>query len=167
MTNRVCPKCGGQGFIRDSWTSSLGVRRRMHCSCGNRWTDFDGKPPLPARKRPPPVLSPAEQRIIAVRGRLLTEDQIRLILTRLDISTREFGRLLNNKRQTISNVRRGLRYANVLPEIPRIRVRGCYHCTQWAGMKCALGFPDPVIDGPGFATDCDQFRQHNPSKSSR
>lgn len=163
MTNRVCPKCGGQGFIRDSWTSSLGVRRRMHCSCGNRWTDFDGKPPLPARKRPPPVLSLAEQRIIAVRERRLTTDQVRLILTRLDISTREFGRLLNNKRQTISNVRRGLRYANVLPELPRVqavdRSRVCTKCRHWSGEWCGLGWPDPVEDGLTAALFCDDYER--------
>jgi transposase-like protein len=38
----------------------------------------------------------------------------------------------------------------------------CTSCNNWRGEEnpspCAMGFPDPVIEGPGFARDCSLYQ---------
>lgn len=37
----------------------------------------------------------------------------------------------------------------VIPDGP-----SCWHCSEWRETRCAMGFPDPDVEGPRFAADC-------------
>ena len=157
-----CPECGCSAFMSDSARTSTGRRRRFHCRslvCGYRWSEWNGKRPAPP---PPPELSAAEREILAVREPRLTEAQVRLVLTRLDISAHRLAKLLGRSRQAICQVRTGGSYATVAPELPRLEVgqarRSCLLCKEWTGSRCRQGWPDPIEEGPEFARDCDDYR---------
>lgn len=33
----------------------------------------------------------------------------------------------------------------------------CLNCRHWRGEICGFGFPDPIEEGVGFASDCSQY----------
>ena len=84
-----------------------------------------------------------------------------MILERQDLNSVALGRTLGRTAEAIRQVRRGKAYRDVLPDLPRWqrgRLQGpsCYGCTHWAN-GCAMGFPDPEEEGPGFARDCSLY----------
>lgn len=162
MATHSCPECGCRALMADNSRTSMGRRFRFHCTsllCGNRWTEWEGGRPKPPA---PPRLTAKEQQILAVRGPRLTVDQVRLILTRLDLSTRKLGPALGISRQAVCNVRLGRSYAKVLPDLPRqqagVATQRCTSCCHWTGERCTEGWPDPEVEGPEFARWCDDFQ---------
>jgi len=124
MPPYTCPECGCGAVMADSSPTTTGRRRRFHCLstlCGNRWTEWEGGRPEPPA---PPKFTAKERRILAVRERRLTTDQVRLILTRLDVSGRKLALLLG--------------VARLL----------CTPCRHWTGERCREGWPDPEQEGP-------------------
>lgn len=163
MAPHSCPECGCGAVMTDSSRTTTGRRRRFHCLstiCGNRWTEWEGGRPEPPA---PPKFTAKERRILAVRERRLTTDQVRLILTRLDVSGRKLALLLGVRRQTATNVRLGYRYAHVLPHLPRQQPGAakqlCTTCRYWSGERCREGWPDPEQEGPEFARWCDDYQR--------
>lgn len=153
-----CPVCSSDQLrVIESRPLANGTkRRRHHCeNCQHRWTSWDGprlKPGrLPGAAAPPKVYRPR-----------LTEDEVRLILTSPDSSTK-LGRQLGRTREAIAQVRRGESYSRVLPELPRWQIQrrteSCHDCIHWLADRCGMGFPDPLLEGPLFAADCAAYRQ--------
>jgi hypothetical protein len=62
---------------------------------------------------------------------------------------------------TISHIRRGKRYAKVLPELTRWR--SCETCHHWEG-RCTLGFPEPELldDLLRVGTECSAYMEARP-----
>jgi len=153
-----CPTCHSSCTeVLESRTCNNGTRRRRHLclDCGNRWTTWDG---------PRPKQGAAAGCCHAKRPDLpprLTEGQVRLILERRDLSGKALARQLGRSAEAIRQVRRGTAYREVLPDLPRWR-RGqpkgpsCYACSHWSA-GCLMGFPDPMVEGPGFARDCSLY----------
>lgn len=157
-----CPECGCSALLHDNRPTTTGRRRRFHCRsalCGHRWTEWEGERPGVQ----PPKLTARERGILAGRGNRLTEAQVRLILLRRDISARQLAKLLERKRQTISSVRLGKSYRKVAPDLdrwlPSKGARVCTACRQWVDGRCRQGWPDPAIEGPGFAVWCDDYER--------
>jgi hypothetical protein len=156
-----CPECGCRAAMRDSRPTSTGRRRRFHCTstlCGHRWNEWEGG--RPQLRAPQPTA--AERRILAAREPRLTEAQVRLILSRRDISSRQLAKLVGISRQAICNVRLGRSYRTVAPDLERwLAQRGartCLVCVEWIDGCCRQGWPDPIEEGPGFAAWCDDFQ---------
>lgn len=153
MTN-LCPRCDGLATIIASKPCVNGTRRRrIECSeCGHRWTVHQGEPP--GRQGGVPVgtklgwrpLSPEE-----VRQILLAEGSLQMI-----------GRQMGRSPGTVRSVKLGLTYADLFPELPRQLTSSCVQCCHWAGRRCGLGYPDPEIEGVGFAQDCAAFAKETP-----
>ena len=152
--------------MHDSARTKYGRRRRFKCTstlCGHRWTEHEGERPVVTA----PELSAEELAIAAVRETKLTEAQVRLILTRQDLTIRRLGDLVGRSRQVISMVRTGGSYATVAPELPRMDAglaqRSCTGCKWWNAeaefRPCRLGWPDPDTEGPGYARDCDDYER--------
>jgi hypothetical protein len=52
-------------------------------------------------------------------------------------------------------------YRDLLPEgfrrPPGPNDPSCERCREWRGDECLMGFPDPQIEGVGFACDCSLY----------
>jgi len=144
----MCPSCDSDAtkVIESRKTINGSQRRRHKChACGHRWTTHDGGPPGPAGGHPPKI----------------TPDQVREIL----LSTESLGVLalrFGCARETVRQIRVNITHRRVHPEIQRqgapVGADGlsCYQCQHWAD-RCTFGYPDPVVEGPGFASDCSMY----------
>ena len=147
-----CPKCNSVAYVIRSRVASNGCRvRRYRCisqACLHRWTDYIGERPIHSRQA-----NPTKPR--------LSDEQVRIILTRRDLTQRHLGKQYNRSAQAIGAVRLGRAYADVLPEIPRWTAvdtaATCLKCSRWTDKRCRLGFPDPEIEGPRFARECNNY----------
>ena len=122
------------------------VRRRYKCrDCGDRWTviregEKPGRAPLKSRRRK------------------LTLEQVYRALTERRTPNREMAVELGVSHQCIQQVRCGATWPDVFPELPRwISSQSCLRCQHWRSDECAIGFPDPLEEGPRFAIDCDFY----------
>lgn len=153
-----CPSCHSSCTeVLESRTCSNGTRRRRHLclDCSHRWTTWDGPRPkqgaaLGEHRPRRPGLPPR-----------LTDEQVRMILERRDLSGKTLAKMLERTPEAIRQVRRGKAYRDVLPDLPRWRrasAQGasCYICSHWSA-GCQMGFPDPMEEGPGFAGDCSLY----------
>jgi hypothetical protein len=77
----------------------------------------------------------------------------------------QIGRNFNCSREMVRQICYGLIYRDSLPKDFR-RPPGpadpkCDHCVEWMGTEaeypCRLGVPDPIIEGVGFARDCEFY----------
>lgn len=160
----TCPKChSARHAVRETRHCVNGTkRRRIECSdCYHRWTEWDGP-------RPPRRSDGVTRRPKANRKRLwLTEAQVRMVLTQPEVNNQQMAKLLDCSGETIRQIRCGRLYRNVLPHLirpkeerPRLLPDGprCDHCEHWRPGVCSFGFPDPIMEGLGFAADCEVYR---------
>lgn len=138
-----CEQCGGTNpeLISSSLLSDGSRRRRYGCRrCKHRWTAWTGDRPNQAS---------------------LTVDQVRLILTRVDLSDSAMAKQMGRTRESVRQVRVGISFSDVCPELPRrnaveatLKI-SCLSCRNWRGERgCGFELPDPVEEGIGFAVDC-------------
>lgn len=160
-----CPLCGEAARIIETRVavSNGSRRRRLRCqneSCGHRWSTWLG--PRPGH------VSGSQISTQRVRGRAsLSEDDVRFILQRRDLSHRAAGRILGCSAEQVRLIRIGEHRANVAPEIPRWHSsKSCFSCQHWRGAKCGMGFPDPETEGPFFAADCALFSPEASAETS-
>lgn len=95
---------------------------------------------------------------------MFSPDQVRQVLLSFELSNTAMAKALGNcSREAVRQVRQGISYRNVCPEIPRWHRRrylaptaehDCARCQHWRGDACDLDFPDPREEGPGFAAEC-------------
>lgn len=167
-----CPKCNSaQTELCESRLCVNGTRRRRHqCKdCGHRWTSWDGpRPTLHDVNRKRRTSPPAKARP------RLTPEEVRFALVRLDLNNRQAADQLGCSRETVRQVRCGLLYVTVHPELPRPKsppnrtpMAGptCEQCKSWTGAACGFGFPDPVLEGLTFAADCGLYEEVSQSMS--
>lgn len=156
MIHQDCKACSSSHTeVLESRMCANGTRRRrFNCqSCGHRWTHHDG---------PKPKTGAQPGSNYFKKGQApLTEDQVRMILERRDLTNKALADQLGRSSEAIRQVRIGKTYRDVLPDMPRmipLRSGGvtCYTCEHWRG-DCTMGFPDPLEEGPGFARDCDFY----------
>jgi len=77
----------------------------------------------------------------------------------------QLGAEYGASREAIRQIVLGLAYRDLLPAgfIPTTTPRRkCWHCTEWRGMDdeihpCAIGMPDLLTEGEGFASDCEFY----------
>jgi len=146
-------------------------RRRYKCQgCNKRWTlFFDRKGNLLSS---PPEHAERHKAKRRPRQRILSEEQIRFILSNSEIPFQLLATRIGANRETVRQVCRGIIYSDVCTELPRkpmarrsvIVVPGegvpsCELCTSWTEGRCKERFPDPEIEGPGFAADCDFYEK--------
>jgi hypothetical protein len=126
------------------------VRRRYQCrDCGERWTVI-----TPGERPAREPLDPARRSI----PRKLTHEKIYRILTETQTSVRAFAAELGVSCQTIQAIRSGATWKHAFPEILRnAKRRSCNRCRHWDRGECAIGFPDPMEEGLGFAEDCEFY----------
>lgn len=154
----MCPACRSTDTaVIESRITAAGKRRRRHeCNtCQHRWTTWErnaapARPPKPRKPRttPKPQLTPRQIGVILQNRRPHAE------------MARELGR----SKETIRQVRFGVIHVAVHPEIPRwnqpdapiISGASCHKCEHWAD-RCTFGYPDPLEEGPGFASDCAMY----------
>lgn len=154
-----CSNCNSSlTEVIESRLCSNSTRRRRHCclNCGYRWTSWDGPRPEPGKH------ATVRRRQTVHRPDRLTDDQVRLILERRDLSAKGLAKELGRTRQAICQIRRGDTYRDVLPEVPRwdnsnLQVVSCHNCIHWRN-RCGMDFPDPIEEGPGFAVDCSFYK---------
>ena len=75
----------------------------------------------------------------------------------------EVAALAGVDRDTARRVRLGLKWLDVLPELPRLDpatwAASCLQCTQWEtdGGRCMLGIPECRSEGPTWARGCGAY----------
>jgi hypothetical protein len=162
MTTCPNPKCGSElsQVVESRLMENGDRRRRRECDlCGHRWSTTEGcsnGQSSPRRRARNPCLS---------------TEQIRLILTRLDIHPTAMAADVGCTPETVRLVRIGRIHGKVLPELARERRRSsrqapapitgpsCERCHNWSGDHCGMGFPDPLEEGLGFAADCETYQE--------
>lgn len=93
----------------------------------------------------------------------LTDEVVRYILE-CEETDAALSRVYGVSRQTVSNIRRGLSYKTVAPDIerrnPNTRVYQCIDCRYWdkRGLECDLSFPEPKKN-IWFASECSLFTE--------
>lgn len=170
----TCPTCGSARIeVCEVRLCVNGTRRRrLGCmDCSHRWTTWDGPKPPPGgvglRKRAKP---PSKK-----RG-ALSDEQVRQALTRTDLNNSEAARQIGCSAESVRQIRAGMVYRMVHPNLhrpnakaeqamPAIDGPSCLECSSWAGIRCGFGFPDPLIEGLGFAADCDVYERVSQSMS--
>ena len=148
-------------------------RRRLGCmDCGHRWTTWDGpRPPRGGISLRKPPSAPT-----AKRQGSLTDEQVRQVLIRTDVDNTEASRWLGCSPELVRQIRAGMLYRTVHPQLVRPNARAdappptvdgpsCHECSNWAGVRCGFGFPDPQLEGLGFAADCDLYERVSQSIS--
>jgi hypothetical protein len=69
-------------------------------------------------------------------------------------------------REMVRQIQAGLLYRDLLPDgfqrPPGPNDPSCERCREWRGLEsgepCGMGFPDPVVEGVGFARDCSLYQ---------
>jgi transposase-like protein len=165
MICSVC-KCSGHRRGRPQQLASGRLVQRFRCSkCARSWTiDESGV----ARPRQTPLSDEAVLYILTA-----DESQVQIALN------------VNRSTSLVSNVRRGLSYRDIHPDVPRNKPWGvcakasrkpkaqslkakepkipsitCVKCIHYLGSfdkPCGLGHPDPVEEGLRFAADCSTY----------
>lgn len=127
------------------------VRRRYECrQCQQRWTTISHGE-RPGRARLPSVAG-------RFAPRKLTIEQVYRVLTETATTQRTMAAELGVSRQCIQLIRCGATWSDAFPELPRnVKRRSCLKCKHWRSEECAIGFPDPMEEGPSFAADCDFY----------
>ena len=98
----------------------------------------------------------------------LTDEQVRQALIRHDLNNAEAGRVIGCSAESVRQIRAGMVYRMVHPELlrptapadaplPTVNGPSCHECANWTGARCGFGFPDPLLEGLGFACDCDLY----------
>ena len=169
-----CPECGSPSLVLESKIARRGTarRRRHQCQgplCGHRWTTWATRAGQPLEE-PPLLAGQHRPRRRRPECRVLTAQQVRVILMSPTRSLRALASQLGVSRETVRKVRLGLFYADVLPDLPRQRPGrraevvpvvtdgpSCERCRSWRDGQCREGFPDPLEEGVGFAADCDFY----------
>ena len=124
--------------------------RRHHChDCDHRWRSYDGPQP------------PHRRGSTAARGHGICPEEVQEMLTNRTLNHNQMAAKLDLHKATVRNVRLGHILSHVHPELPRWAMaqrptRTCERCEHWNGC-CSLGYPDPTVEGPTFAADCDMF----------
>lgn len=132
-------------------------RRRYRCfNCEHRWTIWDGERP---RKG-------GSYSRNSRKGRIKSE-HVWLALQRTDLNHREVAQIVGCSGEAIRQIRCGLIYRHVHPDLIRPNAVGqkpvtggpnCLDCEQWRDGRCSFGFPDPELEGLSFAADCDLYK---------
>jgi len=144
----TCPNCLGRAFVIETRHDHNGnTRRRFQCAeCRYRWTEWNGDAPSPAA--PPAAMD---------------EAAIRDILTSTGIHA-ELADRYGVSASTIGQIRRGELHTGLASDLPRWQRGGfrgikrlCSNCNHWDSSRCDLGFPDPHVEGHGFARDCSVY----------
>lgn len=152
-----CPKCGGTWRTTHNRPTKTGWYRRWLCrNCGHSKSisstdaadltaeQIEKRRPTPKRRVPDPDA-------IAIR---VSTDTRRELSERYGIST-----------ELVRQIQQGIAYRDLLPENfrrpPGPNDPSCERCREWRGLEsadpCGMGFPDPVIEGVGFARDCSVY----------
>lgn len=84
------------------------------------------------------------------------EEQIVEILSST-LSDGQLAKQFNISRSGLAQIRTGLTYASVRPDIPRRGTKTCFKCLHWHKHACSLEFPDPKEEGVRFASLCSSF----------
>lgn len=159
-----CPRCESRSLVIESRKLVSGDQtRRLACQnphCAHRWTERQpgGGPPPKAKTKPR-----AKGKGRGTGRGALGDDQLRMILERQELNNTQLARILDCTPELVRQVRAGLIYRDRLPRIQRslstAQRESCQQCVQWLGY-CSLGFPDPLIEGPLFASECSAFAKH-------
>ena len=144
-------------FVLETKTRIDGtVRRRYQCrDCGERWSVLSAGE-KPGREPLKPIARENGRR-------RLTLDQVYRVLTEVRTPSKTIAAELGVVRQCVQQIRSGATWSHVFPEIPRRAAgprrdrKSCQKCRHWDHGECAMGFPDPLDEGPAFAVDCDLY----------
>ena len=152
-----CPECGGTMITTHSTLAKTGRYRRWRCKeCGHA---------ISVRDEQVAQLNAAEiLKRGARRGRRLADADAIAIRLSTD-PRRELAERYGVSPELIRQIQQGEAYRDLLPENwrrpPGPRDPSCERCREWRGLEspdpCAMGFPDPVMEGVGFARDCSLY----------
>lgn len=120
-------------------------RTRECCACGHRWLAVD------------PAMVPIPPRPRRFKTKL-TLEQVYRALTERQTPNKAMAAELGVSHQCVQQIRSGAIWPDAFPELPRFSSRrSCLKCKHWDAGECAIGFPDPLEEGPRFAIDCDFY----------
>jgi hypothetical protein len=161
-----CPECNSTNHrVIESRLCTNGTRRRrLICiDCSHRMTVWDGeRAPTTSRS------NDSSRKRSRARG-LLTVDHVLFALQHTELSNREVADQLECSTETVRQIRCGLLYRHVAPDVRRPKGApgqpSCSVCTHWNGEACDFRFPDPLEEGLSFAAECSMYQKRSTIKS--
>jgi DNA-directed RNA polymerase subunit M/transcription elongation factor TFIIS len=153
-----CPKCGGKMITAGTSTTGKGIYKRWKCkACGHSLSvnapDIDSLSPEEIIRRSQGTKRRLpDAAVVAIRNALGSKQAI----------ANEYG----VSRELVRQIQAGELYRDLLPEgfqrPPGLNDPSCERCREWRGLEsadpCRMGFPDPVVEGVGFARDCSLYQ---------
>jgi hypothetical protein len=146
-----CPDCGSHNTtMKGTFTYRNGaVGKRVTCyDCGRRFRHFK------EGDKPPPFFHQFD-------------DATFMRILRPDVTLTKLARELGCSEALLGYIRCGKMHANRMPDVKRHGKNpppivipdgpNCWHCSEWRETYCAMGFPDPQVEGPRFAADCSLY----------
>lgn len=153
-----CLHCGSSdtSIMRSRQHGGGYTHRLLRCRTCNATSEYmDDRP---RSEMPPPA-----NHVYRLTDRQLTE-----LLMQRGTTHAHWARQFGCSPELIRQIRLGMIYRRRVPAVPRwsggpvlpppeLSGPSCINCTSWDGTECRIGFPDPGIEGPGFAADCSLF----------
>ena len=151
----ACLHCSSTdtSIIRSRQHSGGYQHRLLRCRTCNATSEYmDGRP---RSEMPPPV-----NHCYRFTDREITE-----VLMSRDATHSHWARQFGCSPELIRQIRLGIVHRRRVINVPRwggpppppLPGPSCAECSSWDGAECRIGFPDPGIEGPGFAADCSLY----------
>ena len=148
-----CQNCGShRTTLKRAHTYKNGAYcQQMHCrDCGTRFKHF------PNGDAPPPNAR-----------RIELDDATFLRILRPDVPLAKLANKLNCSYSLLKYIHNGKYHRHRMPDVKRGGLNpppvvipdgpSCWRCSEWRETYCAIGFPDPQVEGPRFAKDCSLY----------
>ena len=152
-----CPKCGAMMKTTHNRPTKTGWYKRWLCKqCGHAQS-------LSSPDAADLTAAEIQKRTPTGKRRLADADAITI---RLSTDTRrELADRYRVSPELIRQIQQGIAYRDLLPDgfrrPPGPNDPSCERCREWRGLEsadpCGMGFPDPVVEGVGFARDCSLY----------
>jgi DNA-directed RNA polymerase subunit M/transcription elongation factor TFIIS len=153
-----CPKCDGKMKTTHNRRTGQGWYKRWQCKACKHY--------LSVRGEDVQELSADEIIERSAQGKRRRVSDADAIAIRLSTDPRkELAARYGISVEMVRQIQVGDVYQDLLPENfrrpPGPNDPSCERCREWRGLEsadpCAMGFPDPQLEGVGFAQDCSLY----------
>lgn len=144
----ACKHCGStntRAFGDYKYSNGVDAKRVFCKDCGRRSR-------VPIGGEAPPLY------------RYKFDDRTFMRILRPDVSFTALAKELGCSTTLVQLINWGKVHADRMPDVKRMGTNplpvvipdgpSCWHCSEWRETRCAMGFPDPEVEGPSFAKDC-------------
>ena len=147
-----CPECGGKILVRGTSITKYGKYKQFQCKSCNFKHSISGS--NVDNLTPEQILANG-----ATKRRISDADAI--AIRESSEPRKQLAAQYGISIQMVRSIQIGEVYRDLLPggfrRPPGPNDPSCVRCREWRNDECLMGFPDPQIEGVGFACDCSLY----------